>query len=1051
MQSFGNFRFGLLILAVSLMIASAAYPESKRSSRENGFICGTGPSRQRAALAGARYQESALQERLRGRGPLRMLAAPAESTVQADIGDVAVIENDGTMITQANAFNLGGRALLFRPSAADAYRVSKTATVFSAGGSPVPLKDDDSSVQNLGFSFPFYGRSYTSVQLNSDGNLTFVLADTSSDARDIGRFSSGPPRIGPLFTDLDPSSAGTISVRNDPDGIAFIWSQVPKYGASQANNFSTKLFRDGSIEFAFGTVTSNDAVVGISPGGDSNGLSALDFAGELPTGDLRGTLAEVFSLTTEIVEAYVAKAFLKNHPDSFDQIILFLGFPFDLGGGAYAYEVNVKNDVSGIAMDVFDNSARWGSRGRLSSFVNMGSLDGFSRYPDDPNQVFLGTNSTISVLGQEAGHRFLVFTPWLDGGKSSTTILGRDLAHWSFFFNSFGSVMEGNLIRDTGEAGNRRFLTVAATNTFSLMDQYLMGLVDKESVSPSFLVESVTGTFKQASSNPSLGIAFGGTRRDITIDNIIGLNGERTPSVHQAPKTTRQTFVLLMPKGVQASVDQIAKVQRIRNAWVDFYNQQTGKRGWTITNLQEVPGTTPATILFPHFEGDAQRYTGIALANWGTVPADVVLTAYDNSGAQLGSSKPIINPRVLTLPPQSQMAVLAEQVHGIDFLAPRSGWIQARSTSSEVTGFFLDGNFSQTILTGATAADRAGTTLYFTRAQAGGNNTSGNPYSNLLEIVNPNPEPTNVVLKLFNPSGGLVTQTARTLPAMGRLSQDLRSAFQLSPIVDSGTVQVTSALPVIGYQSIDGGTTVYSLPAQKLSTANRLYSAQFVSGNVLGLRYFSEVNLVNTSDQNRTVQLLLVGDDGNPVNVPGNPATQTLSPGSQKRLRGHALFGLPDPLFASSAAVGSLTLVSDGSGVIGDILFGEAVSGRFMASMPLDDSPASEMILSQVAQGSGAGVKPYYTGIAIYNPNSTDVKVTVQVYSEQGEITGSATLPIGRGSRISKTLPEIVPSVTQQLRGYIRISATAPVIAYELFGDQEATFLASVPAQPITP
>jgi len=98
-------------------------------------------------------------------------------------------------------------------------------------------------------------------------------------------------------------------------------------------------------------------------------VSALDFSGAVPTNDLRGTLVEAFSLTTEIVETYVTRAFLKSHPDSFDQIVLFLGFPFDLGEGAYAYEVNVKNDVSGIAMDVFDNSARWGSRGKLSSFV----------------------------------------------------------------------------------------------------------------------------------------------------------------------------------------------------------------------------------------------------------------------------------------------------------------------------------------------------------------------------------------------------------------------------------------------------------------------------------------------------------------------------------------------------------------------------------------------------------------------------------------------------------------------------------------------------------
>jgi hypothetical protein len=1041
----------LCLALVLLLIPAAAYPAGKRPVLENGFLCGTGPSRQRAAEARGRYQEDALRQRLRGQGPLKYLATSAQETISADVGDVAVLADDGTMITQANLFDLPGRAFLFEPSGDGAYRVSAVQTQFSGGGTPVVLKDDDSSLQNLGFTFSFYGKPYTAVQLNSDGNLTFVQADTSSDARDIGRFSSGPPRIGPLFTDLDPSAGGTVSVRQDSDGIAFVWTQVPNFGIPSRNSFSAKLYRSGNIEFVFGGVNSTDEVTGISPGAGYDTFSAVDYTGDTPTGSLRGTIAEIFSQTTEIVESYVAKAFLKYHPDSFDQIILFLGFPFDLGNGAYAYEINVKNETTGIAMDTFDHSTSWGSRGKLSSFVNMGSMDGFSRYPDDPSQIFLGTNSTISVLGQETGHRFLAFTPWLDGSRASTTILGRDLAHWSFFFNSFGSVMEGNLIRDTGGPGNQRFMTIAATNTFSLLDQYLMGLVGKDAVPASFVVESPTGTSKLPSSNPSLGITFGGTRREISIDNIIGQNGERIPAVYQAPKISREAFVLLVPMGVTPTPAQTAKVQRIRDAWVDFYNQQTGGRGWSVTNLQEVPGTTEVKMVFPHFEGNTERYTGIALANWGSAPADVYLTAYGNGGSRMNAPATIINPRVLTLPPRSQIAMLAEQIHGLDFNTPRSGWIQARSTSGQITGFFLDGNLSQTILTGATAGSRSGTTLVFTRAQAGGKTTPGSAYSNLLELVNANPDPANVVLQLLNDAGSLVAQVSRTIPGMGRLAQDLRGIFEISQIVGGGTVVATSTQPVVGYQSIDSGTTVYSLPAQKPSATNRLYSAQFVSGNVAGLRYFSEVNVVNTSSQGRTVQFLLVGDDGNPISIPGNPSTQVLAPGTQKRLGGETLFGLPDPIFAASAVVGSLVVVSDGPGVIGDILFGEATAGRFLASMPLEDTPAADLVLSQVAQGSGGGVKPYYTGIAVYNPNPTDVRIAVQVYSEQGSLTGSATLPLARGARISKTLPELVPAVTQQLRGYIRISASAPVVAYELFADQEATFLASVPAQPITP
>ena len=69
------------------------------------------------------------------------------------------------------------------------------------------------------------------------------------------------------------------------------------------------------------------------------------------------------------------------------------------------------------------------------------------RVPDDPRQRFLGENNTLSLLGQECGHRWLAYLEFRDGATNSTEMLGRDESHWSFFFDSDASNMEGNDMR----------------------------------------------------------------------------------------------------------------------------------------------------------------------------------------------------------------------------------------------------------------------------------------------------------------------------------------------------------------------------------------------------------------------------------------------------------------------------------------------------------------------------------------------------------------------------------------------------------------------------
>ncbi len=1046
------------VFILGLLLPQLCVSKNNHPKKTNDvFICGTSAEREINALISGRYQEdSQRRQRLaRGRVPLAAEAAAAAF----DSGDVAVIEDDGTIIRQPNPFDLSGRSFRFEPASANSYRVVATSTGFNAaGGTTLRLADDDTVARNLGFDFTFYGKSYTTIQLNSDGNLTFGQGDVSTSDRDLGRFVSGPPRIGPFFADLDPSR-GAILVRDESDGVVFVWSSVPQFsesGSNQYNNFSAKLYRNGNIEFVYGTqVDSTESIVGISPGGNQDGIQAISYGSDLPTAALAGSIAESFATQMVLSETAAAKKFFQTHPDSFDHLNLFLAFDYDLGGNAYAYELNVKNEIEGIGLGTADHSTEYGSNHRLRSFLNMGTLTGPFRYPSDPNQVFLGTNSTLGLMGQESGHRWLAFTPFRDQdtGQSSTSILGRDLAHWSFFMDSDGSVMEGNDIEDRGAGqGSARFRTVGATDTYSLLDQYIMGLRGKEDVPSMFFVQDPTGTSKQAASNPSIGVTFGGTRRDFTVDQIISANGTRVPSVFQAPKVFRQGFVLLTQRGQTATQEQIQKVQRIRDAWVSFFNRETQGHGWILTDLQDTPGTTPARLLFPYFHGNAQRFTGIALANWGSTPADVTLQAYDNNGSPIASPSNIINPRVLTISPGAQTAMLAEQILGLSLSDPRDGWIAADSTSSQVTGFFLDQDVDLKLMDGAVAAGATATNLIFDRAQQGPGIFGNQALRNLINVVNPNPGEVQLTFKLVNDRGSDDASASATLGGNARLSQDLTALFPGSGARQSGYVRLTSSGGVVGYQSVETGADLFALPAQAPSGATRLYSAQFASGGVRGVQYFTDLNFINTSAQSRSVQVLLVGNNGVPVAGITNPATIQLGPGQQSRSRGDAVFGLPDPAVSPTVVEGSLVVTADGPGIVGDVVFGDALNQKFIASLPLDSSPASNMVLSQVAQGSPNAGKPYFTGVALYNPNSTAVQVTLDVYSEQGTKTGSGIVSLGAGNRTSRTLPELVPAISNQVRGFIRLTSSGgPVVAFELFGDQAQDFLAAVPPQPIQP
>ena len=514
-------------------------------------------------------------------GRVRPLAN-ASPVASADVGDIAVIQDEGDLVTPANTFDLQGLGLRFTPRGGG-YDVGRIDGSFqSAIGDPVTLQDDDSVSQTMSFNFTFYGVARNTVFVNSDGNLTFNVGDNASTARSLGRMLTGGPRVGPFFADLDPSDGGGVYVRSGSDAFTVTWCDVPVFDSPRRTRFQTSLLRDGTIEMKFAASpawTAVDGITALSPGG-TTAFSAVDLSAGSGSANA-GAVGERFSARPNLDLVSLARKFYLTHMDLFDQLVVWtdeIMTPED----AFAFESTVSNTITGIGAETFDFSRTFSSAGRLSSLVQM---DALSKYPDDPATRFLGENSTLSVMGQEVGHRWLAYLRFSDHNRQpSEALLGRDSAHWSFFFDSDASVMEGNRIQDLGGGS---FRTVAAVEKYSLLDQYAMGLVRDSDVPKMFYVESPVNTTATADSAPRAGVTFSGTRREVLINDVIEVMGTRSPSAASSPKVFRQAFVYLVSRNRTADPTAVAKIDRIRRAWEPFYAQATGNRGTADTRLQQ--------------------------------------------------------------------------------------------------------------------------------------------------------------------------------------------------------------------------------------------------------------------------------------------------------------------------------------------------------------------------------------------------------------------------------------------------------------------------------
>ncbi|MGH7491927.1 MAG: FlgD immunoglobulin-like domain containing protein [bacterium] len=586
-MSFARRSYWIIIIACSILLSgfSPVWAESARPKRSsdrtqppsqpNGFVCGTYPDRIVDELLFHKMQRAR-------RTQLQRALAPARTYVA---NNLVVIEDDGSIVTEPfrNVFDLDGRRLHFVPNNSGGYDITSLPPAFDTNfGTNLNAGDDTNHriAFTTGFSFPFFGTGWDHVWVRSNANVTFGSTG-NPDFYDPNDFFLELPMIAALFADLNPAQSGRVLYRQAADRFVVTWDRLPEFDTSNSNTVQLTLFVDGSFDIAYNSVAIRLAinnlpiVAGFNSGQPGAEAAQVNLSNLPITGSNASVVFEVFQevVARDVNVVAVAQRFYDVQPDSFEQLVMITDFDL-LNDFLFAFHLGVQNEVSGLGINIFNNSSALGSAGRLKSFLHMNHIDAWSEEP--------AGLSFVNVLGQEAEHAWGAFVNYGRAGQGSDLILGRSLAHWSFYFETEGSVMEGNSWRDNG---NGTFTTVKSFDNYSLLDHYLMGLRPPEEVKPLFLLEVPGVTLEQRSRFPELGVTVTATKQPVLIDDIVAVEGPRLPSAQDAPHVFRQAFIYLLRQGTQATQQHLDKAERFRTSWVDYYADRTDGRGIMQTQL----------------------------------------------------------------------------------------------------------------------------------------------------------------------------------------------------------------------------------------------------------------------------------------------------------------------------------------------------------------------------------------------------------------------------------------------------------------------------------
>ena len=381
---------------------------------------------------------------------------------------------------------------------------------------------------------------------------------------------------------------------NGPNGVVTVSGGCPMKPCARRRNFLLSLLIREKLSpilafTLFSIISSNVFSQDFTARslGDYGNVTVMEASGNY---DARNSDGSVNSAPREVI----AKEFFKTHKDEYDFLVVFTNFDFQMPEKeAGAFYLGVKNDTRGIGLDLFDNTSFFGSNGELQGTIDMGNVAALVTDPLDPK-----FENTLYLLSHEQMHRWGAYVKFNDAnGNLSASLLGRDSDHWSFLFDSGGSVLYGNRWQDNKNGTFTSTTPQGQMKFYSPLDLYLMGMISPDKVPPMLLIYNPS---IDSTRLPEARVTINGTPRTIKIEDIIAAVGPRVPDAAGSQKSFKTGFIFITQPGTFTG-SEIYGIENVRNGWVTRYSVLTD--GKSIIEIASTPKedlpTNPGVLLPP--------------------------------------------------------------------------------------------------------------------------------------------------------------------------------------------------------------------------------------------------------------------------------------------------------------------------------------------------------------------------------------------------------------------------------------------------------------------
>lgn len=184
--------------------------------------------------------------------------------------------------TAAAATVFSAQMLKLHPAPLDGFYLSAGGqlNISASGGTPTPhtMGDDNSVSVALINPVSFYGTSYNTLHINSNGAAAFNNGSGDFTAT-VGEFLGQDPRVAGHWSDLEPNAQGTVTSSQSCGTTVVSFNNVPEWGTGQsaAVSFDITFWANGDTTIdnhsTTGTTWGTPTIIGFSPGGGASGNS----------------------------------------------------------------------------------------------------------------------------------------------------------------------------------------------------------------------------------------------------------------------------------------------------------------------------------------------------------------------------------------------------------------------------------------------------------------------------------------------------------------------------------------------------------------------------------------------------------------------------------------------------------------------------------------------------------------------------------------------------------------------------------------------------------